>query len=79
MPRDLSLHVVHTSIANFNCICVANFLEGMGVWKGLPNDPQELLAYVGFHIFAEGWIEPCNFSIPNFLPCWFVPSTCLRY
>ena len=46
----------------------------MGVWKGFPNNPQELLAYVGLYIFAKGWIEPCNFSIPNFLPCWFVPG-----
>ena len=70
MPRNLSLHIVHTSITNFNGICVANFVEGMGVWKGFSNDSQELFTYVGLYIFAERWIEPCDFSIPNFLPCF---------
>ena len=38
VPRNLSFHVVHAFIANFKCMCVAHFLEGMGVWKGLHNN-----------------------------------------
>ena len=51
----------------------------MGVWEGFPNDGQELLAYVGLYIFAERWVEPCNFSIPNFFPCWVVPGIWVKF
>ncbi len=79
MPRNLSLHIVHTSIAYLYGTCVANFVEGMGVWKGFPNDSQELLAYVGPYVFAEGWVEPCNFSIPNFISCGVVPGIWIKF
>ena len=65
MSGDLSLHIIHASVTNFDGVCVANFLKSVGLWEGLLNDSQELFANIGFYIFAKGWVKPCNFSISN--------------
>ena len=66
MPGDLSLHVVHASITYLDGVCVANFVKRVSSWEGLFNDGQKLFSYVGLDILAEGWVKPCNFSIPIF-------------
>ena len=68
MSGDLSLHVVHASIAYFDGVSVANFVKRVSWWKGLPQYCQELFSYIGFYIFAEGWVEPGNLSV--FLLFW---------
>ena len=64
MSGDLSLHIVHASITYFDGICVANFIERMSSWEGLPDDGQELFTYIGLDILTEWWVKPCHFSIP---------------
>ena len=66
MSRDLSLHVIHASVTDLDGICVANFVKRVSSWEGLFYNGQKLFSYVGLHIFAEGGVKPCNFSIPIF-------------
>ena len=54
-------------------------MEGVGVWKGFPNDGQELLAYVGLYIFTKRRVEPCNFPIPDFSPCGVVLGIWVKF
>ena len=67
MSGDLSLHVVHASITYFDGVSVANFVKRVSWWKGLLQYLQELFAYIGFHIFVEGWVKPGDFSIFSFV------------
>ena len=42
MPGDLSLHIVHASITNFDGVSVANFVKRVSCWKGLPQYCQTM-------------------------------------
>ena len=74
MSGDLSLHIVHTPVTYFDGVGVTNFVKRMSSWEGLSNDCQELFSYVGLNIFTKWRVEPCDFSISNFLSCGFIPG-----
>ena len=74
MPGDLSLHVVHASITNFDGVSVANFVKRVSCWKGLPQYCQELFSYIGFDILAEGWVKPGDLSVFSFVSGGFIPG-----
>ena len=65
MSGYFSLHVVHASITKFDVVGVANFMKSVGLWEGLLNDSQELFSNISFYIFTEGWVKPCDFSVPK--------------
>ena len=67
MPGDLSLHIVHASITNFDGVSVANFVKRISWWEGLLQYFQELFSYIGFYIFVEGWVKLGDFSIFSFV------------
>ena len=79
MSRDFSLHVVHASVTEFDGVSIANFVKRMGLWEGLLDDSQELFTNVSFHIFTEGWVEPCYFPIPIFCSWGFVSGIGIKF
>ena len=79
MPGDFSLHVVHASVTEFDGVSIANFVKRMGLWEGLLNNSQELFTNVSFHIFTEGWVEPCYFPIPIFCSWGFVSGIGVKF
>ena len=46
MSGDFSLHVVHASITDFDGVCVANFVESVGLWESLSDNCQKLFTYI---------------------------------
>ena len=79
MSRDFSLHVVHASITYLDGVGVANFVKSVGLWEGLFNDGQELFANITLNIFAEGWVEPYDFSIPIFWSWGCIPGIWVKF
>ena len=74
MPGDFSLHIGHAPIAEFDGICVANFVKSVGLWECLLNDSQKFLTNICFYIFTEGRVEPCNFPISVLCSGGLVPG-----
>ena len=79
MFRDLSLHIFHASVAEFDGDCVANFVKRVSWWEGLSYYCQELFAYVGLDIFAVRWVEPGYFPIPILFVGGFVPCIGVKF
>ena len=79
MSGDLSLHVVHASITYFDGVSVANFVKRVSWWKGLPQYCQEFLSYIGFNIFAEGWVKPGNLSVSSSVFGEFIPGIGVKF
>ena len=79
VPGDFSLHVIHASVTEFDGVCVANFVKRVGSWEGLPDNCQELFAYVGLYIFAVRWIKPSNFPIPSLVSGGIVPCIGVKF
>ena len=61
MSGDLSLHIIHASVAYLDVVCVADFLKRMSFWEGLSYDSQELFSYVGLYILTEGGLNQVTF------------------
>ena len=55
------------------------FRHKVGSWEGLPDNCQELFAYVGLYIFAVGWIKPSNFPIPSLVSGGIVPCIGVKF
>ena len=79
MSGDLSLHVVHASIAYFDGVSVANFVKRVSWRKGLPQNCQEFLSYIGFNIFAEGWVKPGNLSVSSSVFGGLIPGIGVKF
>ena len=79
MSGDLSLHVVHASVANFDGVFVANFVKRVSWWEGLPQYCQELFSYICFYIFAEGWVKPGDLSISSSVFGGFIPGIGVKF
>ena len=79
MPGDLSLHIIHASIANFDGVSVANFVKRISCWKGLPQYCQELFSYIGFYILAEGGVKPGDLSVFSSVSGGFIPGIWVKF
>ena len=52
MFRDLSLHIFHASVAEFDGDCVANFVKRVSWWEGLSYYCQKLFQIVNQTCFV---------------------------
>ena len=79
VSRDFSLHVIHTPVAEFDGVGVANFVKSVGLWEGLLDDCQELFSNICFNIFTERGVKPSHFPIPSFCLGRFVSGIGVKF
>ena len=69
---DDSWHIVHATLADFNCISVENFVKLVASWKMFCYHLKECLCNVCRNGFAKAWVKPYYVSLSRFWFFWFV-------
>ena len=65
MPLDDLWHIVHATVADFNCTGVENFV--CASWKMFCYQLKECFCSVCWNGFAKGWVKPYYVSLSCFL------------
>ena len=68
MFRDNILDILHTTIANFHCVPVEEFMKLVCWWEVPINKTEETASYVGLDLCAERRVEPNNIAV-SMSPC----------
>ena len=55
----VDVHVRHAPVANFHCVSVEDFSEGMVGWKVFGNYSQEFCSDIRLDTFRVGWVKIC--------------------
>ena len=72
MSIDDICHIVHATVADFNCIAVENFVKFAAFWKTFCYQLKECLCDVCWNGFAKGWVKPYYVLLSPFCFSWFV-------
>ena len=66
MSFDDFWHIIHATVADFNCIAVENFVKLLASWKMFCYQLKECLCNVCWNGFAKGWVKPYYVSLSRF-------------
>ena len=60
MSLDHFWHIVHATVADFNCIATENFVKFATSWKMFYYQLKECLCNVSWNGLAKGWVKIWN-------------------
>ena len=63
MSLDDFWHIVHATVADFNCIAIESFVKFLVSWKIFRYQLKECLCNVCWNRFAKGWVKSYYFSL----------------
>ena len=64
---DDLVDVIHTTITQFDCIFIGDFVEFVFWCEAHTEDTEEFLSYFGGNVFAIWRVEPSYFSFSSFV------------
>ena len=67
MSHDNFWHIVHATVADFNCIVTEYFMKFVASWKMFCYQFKECLFNVYWNRCAKGWVEPYYVLLSSFL------------
>ena len=65
-------HIVHVTVADFNCTAIENFVKFLVPLKMFCYQLKECVCNTFWNGFAQGWVKPFYVLLSRFCFFWFV-------